>query len=75
MLFDIAASDDKQRPGDKDALKKAFPDAHVEVLEGTFHGWCIADMPKQGDGSATYNMASAEKAWSELLALYKSALA
>ncbi len=75
LLFAIAASDDKQRPGDKDALRKAFPDATVEVFEGTFHGWCIADMPKQGDGSATYNMASAERAWSELLALYKSALA
>ena len=75
MLFAIAASDDKQRPTDKDGLKKAFPDAHVEVFEGTFHGWCIADMPKQGDGAQTYNMASAEKAWGELLALYKSALA
>ena len=49
--------------------------AEIEVYPGTFHGWCMKDMPKQADGAPTYNQADAERAWGKLLALYKKALA
>jgi dienelactone hydrolase len=39
------------------------------------HGWCIPDMPAQANGMPTYNKPDAERAWAELLALYKTALA
>ena len=39
-----------------------------KVYEGTMHGWCPPD-------SRVYNDAAAEKAWSRLLVLFKSALA
>jgi carboxymethylenebutenolidase len=73
MLFAIAESDDKRQPDVRDKLKAAFPDAAVQVFVGTQHGWCISDMPKT-NGMPTYAMPDAEQAWSELLALYKSAL-
>jgi carboxymethylenebutenolidase len=38
------------------------------------HGWCVPDMP-HNDGKPIYNQADAERAWKELLALYKTALA
>ncbi len=75
MLFAIAESDDKRQPDVRDKLKAAFPDAAVQVFVGTQHGWCISDMPKQANGMPTYDMTDAEQAWSELLVLYKSALA
>jgi carboxymethylenebutenolidase len=68
----VAANDDARSPTDKDVLKKAFADAGktagVEVYEGCNHGWCVK-------GSAVYNEAGAERAWSELTALYKKRLA
>jgi carboxymethylenebutenolidase len=68
----IAESDDKQQPTAKDVLKKSFEDAHlhatVEVFPGTQHGWCPPD-------ARVYNHDSAEKAWGEMLVLFKSALA
>lgn len=67
----VAANDDQRAPTDKDVLKKAFADAgktaRVEVYEGCNHGWCVK-------GSAVYNEAGAERAWSELTALYKRKL-
>ena len=39
----------------------------VEVYEGANHGWTVP-------GGGAYNEASAEKAWAELLAVYKRAL-
>lgn len=67
----VADNDDKRDPTVKDTLKKAFADAHVpgrvEVYEGANHGWCVK-------GSAVYNEAAAERAWAELMALYKSQL-
>ncbi|HEV7386860.1 MAG TPA: dienelactone hydrolase family protein, partial [Phenylobacterium sp.] len=67
----VAANDDQRAPTDKDTLKKAFADAgktaRVEVYDGCNHGWCVK-------GSAVYNEAGAEKAWSELTALYKKRL-
>ena len=74
MLFAIAESDDKRQLDAKDKLKAAFPDAAVQVFVGTIHGWCISDMPKT-NGMPTYSMPDAEQAWSELLTLYKTALA
>jgi|SRR5579859_494556 len=64
----VAANDDERSPTDKDVLKKAFADAGkkatVLVYDGCQHGWCVK-------GSAVYNEVGAEKAWTELTALYK----
>ena len=72
FLIAVADNDDKQDPTVKDKLKAAFADAKrpakVEVYEGAAHGWTVK-------GSAVYNEPAAEKAWSELLALYKKVLA
>ncbi len=72
VLVAIAESDDKQRPTEKDVLKKTFADAkmnaEVEVYTGTAHGWCPPD-------SGVYSEPMAEKAWARLMALYGKALA
>jgi len=76
MLVAIAGSDDARQPDAKDKLRKAFDDAHVAAKVEVFaetHGWCVPDMPHE-DGKPIYNQADAERAWSELLALYKSTL-
>jgi carboxymethylenebutenolidase len=79
MYFGIAMSDDKQQPDAKDNLKEAFiaagNPAEIEVYGDAYHGWCVSDMPKQGDGTPTYNKPDAEKAWAKLTALYKGSLA
>jgi carboxymethylenebutenolidase len=79
MYFGVAHSDDKTQPDAKDKLKEAFMAANnpaqIEVYKTCFHGWCVPDMPKQADGSPTYDKAEAEKAWAKLTALYKGALA
>lgn len=74
FLIAIAENDDKNdkmQPPTKDQLKKAFADnklkAEVEVYTGSQHGWCPPD-------SQVYNMDLAEKAWSRLLATFKTAL-
>ena len=77
MLFAIARSDDEKQPDAKDKLRKAFDDAKVPATVEVFaekHGWCVPDMPKD-DGVPIYNQADAERAWGELVALYKAALA
>lgn len=70
-LVAIADNDDKQDPAAKDTLKAAFASAGrkatVEVYEGAAHGWTVK-------GGQVYNEPAAEKAWAELLALYKIAL-
>jgi carboxymethylenebutenolidase len=70
-LIEIADNDDKKEPDVKDKLKAAFAEAkrpaQVEVFEGAAHGWTVK-------GSQVYNEPAAEKAWSNLLALYKAAL-
>lgn len=67
----IADNDDKQAPAVKDQLKTALDAAKlkskVEVYEGAAHGWTVK-------GSQVYNEPAAEKAWTELLGLYKRAL-
>ena len=76
LLIAIAGTDDAKQPDAKDKLRKAFDDAHVAAKVEVFaekHGWCVPDMP-QDDGAPIYDQADAERAWKELLALYKSAL-
>jgi carboxymethylenebutenolidase len=78
LLIAIAASDDMKQPDAKDKLREAFAAAKVpadiEVYTGTIHGWCVPDMPLQ-NGMPIYNKPDAERAWSKLLALYKTSLA
>lgn len=66
----VAQNDDKREPDAKDVLKAAFAEAKtpatVEVYPAD-HGWCVK-------GSAVYNEAAAEKAWSVLTELYKTRL-
>ena len=70
-LICVADNDDQKDPAAKDKLKAALDAAHrpskVEVYTGAAHGWTVK-------GSEVYNEAAAEKAWAELLALYKRAL-
>jgi len=72
--FGIAANDDQRQPEAKIKLKEAFRAADlaakIEVYEGTLHGWCVKDMPLQA-GKPVYDEAQAERAWNELIALYK----
>lgn len=78
LYIAIAGSDDQRQPEAKDTLREAFAAAHVvaeiEVYPRTQHGWCVPDMPRQGNGEATYNKADAEQAWKKLLALYHATL-
>jgi len=71
-LFAIAESDDQRQPETKNVLREAFAaarlPAEIEVYAGTIHGWCPTD-------SRIYNHDQAEKAWSRMLALFKTALA
>jgi len=66
----IARNDDQKQPDAKAVLKAAFAAAKrpaiVEVYPAD-HGWCVP-------GSQTYDQASAERAWAELLRLYRSNL-
>ena len=70
FLVAIAQNDDRKEPASKDVLKSAFAAAKkkamVDVYSGD-HGWCVP-------GSQAYNQAAAERAWGDLLRLYKSAL-
>ncbi len=79
MYFAIASNDDMRQPDAKDKLKEAFMAANnpakIEVYGTCQHGWCVPDMPKQPDGKPIYNMPEAERAWKELLALYKANIA
>jgi carboxymethylenebutenolidase len=72
FLVAIATNDDMSRPMEKDVLKDTFMkaglNAEVEVYANSQHGWCPPD-------SGVYNEATAEKAWSRLIALYGKALA
>lgn len=66
-----ADNDDKSSPEAKTIVQSAFEAAHVtarlEVYSGAMHGWCVP-------GSQVYNAQAAERAWGELLNLYKTAL-
>ena len=66
----IAQNDDQKQPEAKGVLKAAFAAAKrpatVEVYPAN-HGWCVA-------GSDAYNEAAAERAWAELIKLYRATL-
>jgi carboxymethylenebutenolidase len=66
----IARNDDQKQPEAKDILKATFAAAKrpaiVEVYPAD-HGWCVP-------GSQTYDQPSAERAWAELLKLYRANL-
>ena len=70
-LIAIADNDDQKEPEAKNMLRAAFDaaklKAEIEVYKGAQHGWCPPD-------SRAYNEAMAEKAWSRMLALFKTAL-
>jgi carboxymethylenebutenolidase len=78
MYFGVAKNDDERQPEAKDKLREAFAaakvPAEIEVYPAQ-HGWCVPDMPKQPNGEPIYSKTDAEKAWSKLVALYKTALA
>ena len=71
FLVAIASNDDQRQPEQKTVLREAFEKAkvpaEVEVYAGALHGWCPPD-------SRVYNDEQAEKAWSRLLALFKTTL-
>ncbi|MFL6727467.1 MAG: dienelactone hydrolase family protein [Sphingomicrobium sp.] len=66
----IARNDDQKQPDAKDILKASFAAAKrpavVEVYPAD-HGWCVPE-------GQTYDRASAERAWAELLRLYRTNL-
>jgi len=77
LYIGIASNDDQRQPDAKDKLREAFKaagrPAEIEVYT-SLHGWCVPDMP--ADPSAPiYNKPEAERAWTRLMALYKTALA
>jgi carboxymethylenebutenolidase len=78
FYFGIAANDDEKQPDAKTKLDESFHaakgSAKIEVYPGTLHGWCVRDMPLQA-GNPIYNEPQAERAWNELVTLYKRALA
>ncbi len=71
FYFAIAANDAERQPDQKAKLEAAFAAAHLPVTavvyDGCQHGWCVK-------GSAVYNEAGAERAWAEMLKLYKANL-
>lgn len=70
-LICVADNDDQKDPTDKEKLKVALDAAKrpnkIEVYAGAAHGWTVK-------GSQVYDEPAAEKAWAELLALYKRTL-
>jgi carboxymethylenebutenolidase len=71
FLVAQAQNDDASQPTVKDTLRAAFAEARrpavVEVFPAN-HGWCVK-------GSQVYDEAAAERAWSEVSSLYRTALA
>jgi len=66
-----AQNDDKQQPQVKDELKSSFAAAKRKAIVEVYpanHGWCVP-------GSQVYDQVQAERAWSALLQLYRTALA
>jgi carboxymethylenebutenolidase len=78
FYFAIAANDDQRQSDAKTKLAEAYKAANLaekqEVYDGCMHGWCVKDMPNGPDGKPLYNEAGAEKAWGELIVLYKRAV-
>jgi carboxymethylenebutenolidase len=77
LYIGIASNDDQRQPDAKDKLKDAFAAAKVPATVEVYpakHGWCVPDMPLDA-GAPIYSAPEAERAWGQLIALYKSALA
>lgn len=69
-LIAEAQNDDASDPSAKDTVRAAFAAAKAPLkleVYPAMHGWCVP-------GSQVYDAVQAERAWSELLALYKRAL-
>jgi carboxymethylenebutenolidase len=70
FYFAVAQNDDQRQPDAKDKLRADFAltgvTAGVEVYPAN-HGWCVKDNP-------TYDAASAERAWTNLISLFGRAL-
>jgi carboxymethylenebutenolidase len=80
FYFGIAANDDERQPDAKTQLDDAFKAAHlqakIDVYAGCQHGWCVKDMDliKAPPGKPPiYNAVEAERAWGELVSLFKRA--
>ena len=76
MYFGIASNDDQKQPDAKDKLKLAFDAAKNPATVDIYlarHCWCVPDMPIEG-GAPIYSKPDAERAWSALLAKYRSSL-
>src|ERR1700722_598986 len=77
FYFAVAMNDDQRQPDAKQKLDEAFKAAHlqakIEVYDGCLHGWCLKDMPKPPAKLSIYNEPQAERAWGELVSLYKRA--
>ena len=69
--FAIASNDDQRQPDAKDKLRAAFagaqPAPRIEVYDGCMHGWCVSD-------GMVYNRPEAERAFGELVGLYRKSL-
>jgi carboxymethylenebutenolidase len=77
FYFGIAMNDDQRQPDAKTKLDEAFKaeklQAKIEVYDGCLHGWCVKDMPLTPGKPPIYNEPQAERAWGELVSLYKRA--
>jgi carboxymethylenebutenolidase len=77
--FAVAMNDDERQPEAKTALSDAFKaaklQAKIEVYAACLHGWCVPDSPPPPGKAPIYNDAQAERAWGELVSLFKRALA
>ncbi len=70
FLVAIAQNDDQKQPDAKDILKATFAAAKRAAVVDVYpadHGWCVA-------GSQAYNEPAAERAWRELIKLYRLTL-
>ena len=68
--FGVARNDDAKEPLVKDQLRQAMDAAKVSAKIEVYaadHGWCVP-------GSAAYDHAEAERAYGEMVSLYKKAL-
>ncbi len=70
-LIAVAEDDDLKAPQEKDMVRDAFAKAglaaEIEVYAGSKHGWCPID-------SKVYDKDLAERAWTQMLALFERAL-
>jgi carboxymethylenebutenolidase len=77
FYFGVAMNDDQKQPDAKTKLDAAFKAAHlqakIEVYDGCQQGWCVKDMPNTAGKPPIYNEPQAERAWGELVSLFKRA--